>query len=73
MNDQALKLSVGQRVRCLRAKRPQRELAAIAGCTQAALSNYENGFRMLPLLAAARLADAYGISIKYFVPDEALS
>jgi transcriptional regulator with XRE-family HTH domain len=51
----------------------QQELATKLGCTQAALSNYEQGKRRLYLANLEQIASALGKSLSYFtepVTDE---
>ena len=56
---------VGKRIRETRAQNEvtQTELAAKAGCTQASISNYENGKRTLPLDVAVSVAKTLQMSL----------
>lgn len=62
----------GERIRGWRRLRghTQRSLAAVAGVTQASLSNYESGKRELPLSAALALTNALEISLGDIVGSE---
>ncbi len=66
--------SVGARVRELRRARsvPQQRLAEVAGITQGAASNYENGVREIPMRTLLAMLDEMDIGVGEFfegVPD----
>lgn len=57
------------RIRDLRedADLTQQQLAAYLNCDQSLYSKYERGERALPLDAAVRLAQYYGVSLDYLL------
>lgn len=57
------------RIRDLRedADLTQKQLAAYLSCDQSLYSKYERGERALPLDAAVRLAQYYGVSLDYLL------
>ena len=63
---------VYQRVRDLREDRDktQREIAAVLNMQLTVYQRYERGERELPLWAAIKLADYYGVTLDYLVGRE---
>ena len=45
----------------------QRQIAELLACDQSLYSKYERGERVLPLDAAEKLADYYGVSVDYLL------
>ena len=61
--EQELRERIAVNVRRLRGTKSQLAVAARAGLTQAAISNYESGKRTPTLMAVLKLADAYGVPL----------
>ena len=65
LDDAELSAAIASRLReqRLRSGLRQRDAAASAGITQAALSYYERGIRAVPLKTALRLAVLFGVTL----------